>query len=98
MLVGATVLCFLVMLVLVTDRLGSVVFHGGDERAFYRCEACDLRYPRREMHDPRLQVCPSGHPVVLEQGRTSAGIVGIFVCLGFLAVALVLMATGLVPW
>ncbi|MBV8194927.1 MAG: hypothetical protein JOY80_05310 [Candidatus Dormibacteraeota bacterium] len=97
MLLGATVLCFLIMLVLVADRLGSRVFHGDADRTFYRCEACDLRYPRHEIGDPRLRVCPVGHPIFPEQRRIAAGLIGIFVCLGFLAVAIALMLTGLVP-
>jgi hypothetical protein len=97
MLLGATVLCFLVLLVLLADRVGARVFHGDAERVFYRCEACDLRYPRREISDPRLLVCPAGHPVRLEEHRSSAGAVAIFVCLGFLAVAIGLMLTGVVP-
>lgn len=97
MLLGATVLCFLVLLALVADRVGGHVFHGESERVFYRCEECDLRYPRRELHDTRLQICPAGHPVLAEQRRVSVGAVAIFVCLGFLAVAIVLMLTGTVP-
>ena len=97
MFLGATVLCFLVLLALVADRVGGHVFHGESERVFYRCEACDLRYPRRELHDARLQICPAGHPVLAEKRRVTAGGVAIFACLGFLAVAIVLMLTGTVP-
>lgn len=97
MLVGATVLCFLVLLVLLADRLGAHVWHGGTESDFFRCEVCDLRYPRRELRDSRLQICPEGHFVVMERRHTAAGIVGIFACLGFLSVALLLMVTGIVP-
>ena len=97
MLLGATVLCFLVMLVLLADRLGARVFQGDADRVFYRCEACDLRYPRREISDPRLQICPAGHPVLPEQRRTTAGVVGICVCLGFITVAVTLLLTGIVP-
>jgi len=96
MLVGASVLCFLVLLVLLADRLGSHVWLGETDTTFYRCEECDLRYPRRELHDPRLQICPAGHVVALEQRSTPAGVVGIFACLGFLSVALVLIVTGIV--
>ena len=97
MLIGATVLCFLVLLTLLADRLGGRVFHGSGDRSFYRCEQCDLRYPRRELHDPELLVCPAGHPVALdEQPGVSASAVAIFACLGFLTVAIMLMATGLV--
>jgi hypothetical protein len=97
MLIGATVLCFLVLLVLIADRFGAHVWHGGVDRMFYRCEECDLRYPRREIHDPRFQVCPSGHPVAIEPHSATAGVVGIFACLGFLTVAILFMVTGIVP-
>lgn len=95
MLIGATVLCFLILLALVADRYGSRI-RGDGSREFYRCEACDLRYRRRQLEDPLLQVCPSGHPVWVEEPAMTAGTIGIFVCLGFLAVALVLLLTGVV--
>jgi hypothetical protein len=98
MLIGASVLCFLVLVAVIADRYGSRVWHGAGERAFYRCEACDLRYLRRELSDPRSRVCPQGHPVHEEKRSTGgAGLVVIFVCLGFLCAALVLSYTGIVP-
>ena len=96
MLIGATVLCFLVLLVLVADRYQARLFHGEADRTFYRCDQCDLRYPRRQISDPRLTMCPSGHPITLEDSGIGAGAIGIFVCLGFLVVALVLLLTGVV--
>ena len=96
MLIGATVLCFLVLLVLLADRYQARLFHGEGDRTFYRCDQCDLRYPRRQISDPRLALCPSGHPVALDDVGIGAGAIGIFVCLGFLAVALVLLLTGVV--
>jgi hypothetical protein len=96
MLVGASVFCILVLLVLLADRAGSRFWQGGEFSAYYRCDDCDLRYPRHELPDPRLQVCPAGHTVVMEQRRTTAGVVGICACLGFLSVALLLIATGVV--
>jgi hypothetical protein len=96
MLLGATVLCFLVLLALLADRYGSRIFHGDGDRTYYRCAECDLRYPRRQIHDPRFQVCPAGHPVIAEEAGVSAGLIGIFVCLGFLLVALLLLLTGVV--
>jgi len=98
MLLGATILCFLVLLALLADRLGNRVWHGGSDRVFYRCEACDLRYPRRDVAGASRATCPAGHPVVLERSHGGAGAVVIFVCLGFLAVATALMATGIVPY
>jgi hypothetical protein len=96
-LIGASVLCFLVLLALLADHFGSRLWHGGGERAFYRCEACDLRYVRRELTDPRMQVCPHGHRVFEEKRSATAGLVTIFVCVGFLFAALLLMYTGVVP-
>ncbi len=95
MLLGASVLCLLVLLMLLADRLGARVFQGRSDRVFYRCEACDLRYPRGDIADPELRFCPHGHPVVVEHPHTAAGVVGICACLGFLSVALVLMLAGL---
>jgi hypothetical protein len=95
MLVGATVLCFLVLLALLADRYGARI-RGDGAGAFYRCEQCDLRYRRRQLADPGLQVCPYGHPIRVEEAGTAAGTIGIFICLGFLAVALALLLTGVV--
>lgn len=97
MLIGASVLCFLVLLALVADRLGTYLGHGGADKTFYRCESCDLRYLRRELNDPRMQMCPEGHRVFEEKRSTSAGLVSIFVCIGFLAGALLLILTGAIP-
>lgn len=97
MLLGATVLCALVLLVLLADRLSNSVWHGGGDRIFYRCEQCDLRYPRREAGGGVRTACPAGHPIHVERSSTSAGSVAIFVCVGFLAVAILLMLTGVVP-
>jgi len=94
MLLGAIVLCFLVLLVLLADRLGSRLWEGNSDRVFYRCASCDLRYPRREIVDVNLRVCPAGHPVVLEPRRTAAGTIAICACLGFLCVAIAFMVTG----
>jgi hypothetical protein len=95
MLVGATVFCFLVLLVLLADRLSTRVWHGGADTTLYLCEECDLRYPRRELHDPTMQTCPAGHAIALVEHGTAAGLVGIYACLGFLSVALLLILTGI---
>lgn len=95
MLLGASVLCFLVMLVLLADKLGAAVFHGETNTRFYRCEGCDVRYPKREMIDPELRVCPAGHLVKVEKAHATAGIFGVFVCLGFLCAAGVFLLTGM---
>lgn len=95
MLIGATVLCFLILLVLLADQYGARV-RGDAGAGYYRCERCDLRYRRRQLADPGVQVCPYGHPVALEEPGIGPSTIGIFICLGFLAVALVLLLTGLV--
>ena len=94
MLLGATVLCCLVLLVLLADRLGSRLWHGNSDRVFSRCDTCDLRDVRREIPDVNLRNCPMGHPLVVEPKRTAASTVGIFACLGFLSLAAFLMVAG----
>ena len=96
MLLGATILCSLVLLALIADRLGTYVWNSGENRFFYRCDSCDLRYPRGEMEDPELRICPQGHPVIVDRPRLTAGLLGMFVCLGFLCAALLLILTGAV--
>jgi hypothetical protein len=96
-LIGASVLCFLVLIALLADRYGSRLWHGAGHSSFYRCEVCDLRYLRREINDPRTRTCPQGHPIVEEKGSATAGLVTIFVCMGFLVAALLLVVTGIVP-
>ena len=96
-LIGATVLCGLVLLALIADRFGSRLWQGAGERTFYRCESCDLRYVRRELNDPRMQVCPQGHSIYEEPRSATAGLVAIFVCIGFLSTALLLAFSGVVP-
>jgi len=95
MLIGASVLCCLVLLALLADRFGTRLWQSGD-RAFYRCDSCDLRYVRRELTDPSMRICPHGH-LVCEEKHASAGLVTIFVCIGFLVAALLLVASGIVP-
>ena len=97
MLIGASVLCFLVLMAVVADRYGSRFWHGGANSTFYRCEACDLRYLRRELDDPRRRVCPQGHPIDEKHPASTAGLITIFVCVGFLVAAVLLVVTGIVP-
>jgi hypothetical protein len=95
MLLGATILCFLVLLVLLADRASARLWRGGPEARMYRCAACDLRYPAADMHDPAFRLCPAGHLVVAEADRGSAAsLVAIFTCVGFLVVALVMLLSG----
>ena len=97
MLLGATILCFLVLLVLLAERLSGRLWRGPQGSAMYRCPDCDLRYPATALHDPTVRTCPAGHRVVVEpEAAGGASLVAIFACLGFLtvAVALLLANTG----
>jgi hypothetical protein len=42
-------------------------------------------------------VCPHGHAVHEERRPATAGLVTIFVCMGFLFAAVLLVVTGIVP-
>ena len=96
MLIGATVLCFLVLMALIAERIGVRFWHNGVNRAFYRCDACDLRYPRAGVNAREAIVCPEGHLIAREESGTPAGLVAVMMCLGFLTVALTLLLTGVV--
>ena len=98
MLIGAMVLCSLVLLVLVADRAGSWVSGYESEQAFYRCDSCDLRYQRREVGSASPLLCPAGHLLINPlRRRTSAGTVAICACLGFLTLSALLIISGIVP-
>lgn len=99
MLIFLASLAFLLMLLTIGERAGSHVWHGGSSRYFDHCATCDARYPRPAAL-PR-EVCPHGHPmtgVIAEPHTQSArGLVLIALCAGFIVVALVLTAAGVVP-
>ncbi|HEV7677155.1 MAG TPA: hypothetical protein VGQ42_01140 [Candidatus Dormibacteraeota bacterium] len=96
MLIGASVLAFLVLLVLLAERGGERMWQGTHSALFY-CSPCDLRYRRDELVDQGDRVCPRGHYVDPVGGGFSMGTVAIFTCLGFIALAALLTATGAVP-
>ena len=97
MLIGASVLAFLVLLVLLAERGGDRMWSGARGDAIFYCTPCDLRYRHDELRDPVDRVCPRGHYVDVLTGGFSLGTVAIFTCLTFIALAAVLTATGAVP-
>jgi hypothetical protein len=96
-LIGASVLAFLVLLVLLAERGGERMWQGARADAIYYCTPCGLRYRRDELRDQVDRVCPRGHYVEVLAGGFSMGTAAIFTCLAFLALAGVLTATGAVP-
>jgi hypothetical protein len=95
MLLGTTVLCALVLLALLAERAASWISGGDTDSAFYRCAGCDLRYPKRDLEDPALRLCPQGHLIVREVPRGAGpGLIAICVCCGFLGLSLLLLVTG----
>jgi hypothetical protein len=97
MLIGASVLAFLVLLVLLAERGGERMWRDHHAAAAYYCGPCDLRYRRDELIDQAERICPRGHYVDRAGRGFSLGTAAIFTCLGFLALAGVLTATGVVP-
>ncbi len=99
MLIFLASLAFLLMLIAIGERAGRHVWHGGSSRYFDHCATCDARYPRPAAI-PR-ELCPRGHPmtgVIAEPHTQNArGVAFIALCAGFIVVALVLTAVGLVP-
>jgi len=94
MLLGASIFCFLLLLVLLGERAGSRLWSGGADRVFFFCAECDLRYPRHELQAPAALRCPAGHTVVRKPaGGIDLGLVGICACLGFLCAATALIVT-----
>jgi len=96
-LIGASVLAFLVLLVLLAERGGERMWRDHQPAAHYYCGPCDLRYRRDELIDQGQRICPRGHYVDHVNRGFSLGTVAIFTCLGFLALAGLLTATGVVP-
>ena len=97
MLIGASVLAFLVLLVLLAERGGERMWQGVRGDAVFYCTPCDLRYRRDELRDQVDRVCPRGHYVDTLTGGFSLGTVAIVTCITFIALAAVLTATGAVP-
>jgi hypothetical protein len=97
MLIGASVLAFLVLLVLLAERGGERVWQNVRGDALFYCSPCDLRYRRDELSDVVDRVCPRGHYVDVLRPPFSMGTVAIFTCVTFIALAALLTATGVVP-
>jgi hypothetical protein len=96
-LIGASVLAFLVLLVLLAERGGEHMWRDNHAEARYYCGPCDLRYRRDELIDPNDRVCPRGHYCDSLNRGFSMGTVAIFTCIGFMALAALLTATGVIP-
>ena len=97
MLIGTGVLAILLLLVLLAERGGERMWRDHHAAARYYCGPCDLRYRRDELVDQADRVCPRGHYVDALGRGFSLGTVAIFTCLGFIALAGLLTATGVVP-
>ena len=93
MVIGATVFAALILLLLLAERGSSMLWHGTDQPLFY-CRTCDLRYPRHELGDRRLLVCPKGHLTSAVATGISFSTIFICACCVFIAVAVVLIASG----
>jgi hypothetical protein len=99
MLIFLAGVALLVMLVLLGERAGAHLFHGGTHRYFDHCATCSVDYPR----PAGLQrlVCPHGHVMsaVVAAPHTPRphGDATIAVCAGFIVVTVVLTVTGVVP-
>ena len=97
MLIGTGVLAILILLVLLAERGGEVMWRDHQGVAKFYCPPCDLRYRHDELIDPVDRVCPRGHYVERIRGGFSLGTVAIVCCLTFIALAVILTVTGLVP-
>lgn len=99
MLIFLAGLAVLVVLLVLGERAGAHLFHGGGSRYFDHCTPCDARYPR--ISGLARPTCPRGHPidtVVTEAHHTSlAGTVVIALCAGFAVVVMVLTISGVTP-
>ena len=97
MLIGTGVLAILLLLTLLAERGGEVMWRDHQSVARFYCAPCDLRYRRDELIDQADRVCPRGHYVERIRGGFSLGTVAIITCLTFIAVAVILTVTGAVP-
>jgi hypothetical protein len=92
-------LAFLLMLFALAERAAPHVWHGGRHRYLDHCEECGIDY-RRPAALQRL-ICPHGHlmSAVVAESHTPqpGGLAFVAVCAGFIVVAVVLTATGVVP-
>jgi hypothetical protein len=90
---------FLLMLIALGDWAAPHLWHGGSHRYLDHCAECHVDSPR-PAGIQRL-ICPRGHvmsAVVAERHTPGPRNVGfVAVCAGFIVVALVLTAAGVVP-
>jgi hypothetical protein len=89
---------FLLMLLALGERAGTHVWHGGSNRYLDHCATCNTSYSRPAGVPQPL--CPQGHGLtaVIVEPHTprTRGIAFIAVCAGFIVVALLLTAAGVV--
>ena len=97
MLIGTGVLAILLLLVLLAEKGGEVMWRDHQGVAKFYCPPCDLRYRGDELSDPVDRVCPRGHYVERIRGRFSLSTVAIVTCVVFIVLAAVLTLTGTVP-
>lgn len=99
MLILLASIAFLLMLLAIGELAGTQLWHGGANRYVDHCATCDAQY-RRPAGIAR-DTCPHGHPmtaVVAEpHSQGSRSVMFIAVCAGFILVALILTAAGIVP-
>lgn len=99
MLIFLACVAFLLMLFALAERVTPQVWHGGRHRYLDRCEECGVDYPRPAAIQ-RL-ICPRGHvmsAVVVEPHTPRPrGLTFVALCAGFIVVALLLTAAGVVP-
>jgi hypothetical protein len=98
MIVGATVFMVLILMLLVAERGSGFVWRGGGaDDALYYCNPCDLRYPLRELDDPRTRTCPRGHFVEPVAQGFPFSTFFIILCVVFIALGGLLIASGRAP-
>ncbi len=97
MLIGASVLAILVLLALLAERGGEMLWRDHHGLAKFYCAPCDLRYRTDELSDSVDRVCPRGHYVERIRGGFSLSTAAIVTCLAFIVLAAVLTFTGAVP-
>jgi hypothetical protein len=73
------------------------MWRGGSEKALRHCASCDIRHPLDELEDSQTRTCPSGHVVEPAQSGSPLGTFLIFLCAAFIAVGVVLIASGRTP-
>ena len=100
MLIFLAALAALLMLLMLGDRAAMHVGHGGLDRFFDYCAACEVRYARPA--EMQLHVCPQGHLIsdalVEPHGPRSIGNALIAACAGFAGIALLLTVAGVSQW